>query len=126
MEIGRYHANFGGPQGEVQRYSSRRASVGLTFEARQAGMNAAARAPAARTAAAAATVAGSVAVTPNNWDWTNLPRAATQGSAIAMPAAIMTTASRRTRRMAEAPVAPRARRMPISRVRRVTTNDITP
>ena len=30
-------------------YSSRRASVGLTFEARHAGMNAAASAPAART-----------------------------------------------------------------------------
>ena len=35
-------------------YSSRRASVGLTFEARHAGMKAAARAPAARTIAAAA------------------------------------------------------------------------
>ena len=110
----------------LQATPSRRASVGLTFEARQAGMNAAASAPAARTSAAAAMVAGSVAVTPNNWDWTSLPRAATQGSAMAMPAAIMATASRRTRRMAEAPVAPSARRMPISRVRRVTTNDITP
>src|SRR5258706_16460550 len=108
MEIGRYHANFGGPQGEVQRYSSRRASVGLTFEARHAGMNAAASAPAPRTSAAAATVAGSVAVTPNNWDWRSLPMAATQGRAIAMPTAIMVMASRRTRRMAEAPVAPSA------------------
>ena len=50
----------------IRRYSRRRASVGLTFEARQAGMNAAARVPAARTSAAAAMVAGSVAVTPNN------------------------------------------------------------
>src|SRR6202163_2707832 len=56
-------------------YSSRRASVGLTFEARHAGMKAAARAPAARTIAAAAMVAGSVGVTPNNCDWTSLPRA---------------------------------------------------
>ena len=62
------------------RYSSRSASVGLTFEARHAGMNAAASAPAARSSAAVATVAGSVAVTPNNWDWMSLPRAATQGS----------------------------------------------
>jgi hypothetical protein len=49
-----------------RRYSSRRASVGLTFEARHAGMNAAASVPVARTSAAAATVAGSVAVTPKN------------------------------------------------------------
>ncbi len=42
--------------------------MGLTFEARHAGMNAADSAPAARTIAAAATVAGSVAVTPNNCD----------------------------------------------------------
>src|SRR5580700_12262502 len=89
-------------------YSSRRASVGLTFEARHAGMNAAVSAPAARTRAAAAMVAGAVAVTPNNWDWTSLPRAPTHGSAMAMPAAIMTTASRRTSKMAEAPVAPSA------------------
>src|SRR3989442_6580165 len=102
MAIGGYHANFGGTQGEVQRYSSRRASVGLTFEARHAGMKAAARAPAARTIAAAAIVAGSVAVTPNNCDWTSLPRAATQGNARATPAAIMVTASRSTRRRAEA------------------------
>src|SRR5207249_3417506 len=68
-------------------YSSRRASVGLTFEARHAGMKAAARAPAARTVAAAAIVAGSVAVTPNNCDSTSLPRAATQGNARATPAA---------------------------------------
>src|SRR5947207_10944161 len=66
-------------------YSSRRASVGLTFEARHAGMKAAARAPAERTIAAAAIVAGSVAVTPNNCDWMSLPRAATQGSARATP-----------------------------------------
>jgi hypothetical protein len=45
---------------------------------------------------------GIVAVTPNNWEWASLPRA-TQGSAMAMPTAIMATASRRTRRMAEAP-----------------------
>ena len=81
--------------------------MGLTFEARQAGTNAAASVPAARTNAAAATV-GSVAVMPNNCDCTSLPSAATQGSAIAMPATIMATASRRTSRMAEPPVAPRA------------------
>ena len=34
-------------------------------------MNAATRAPAVRTSAAAAIVWGSVAVTPNNWDWTS-------------------------------------------------------
>jgi hypothetical protein len=50
--------------------------VGLTFDARQPGMNAAASASAARMAAAAAMVTGSVAVTPNNWDWMSLPRAA--------------------------------------------------
>src|ERR1700691_139155 len=107
-------------------YSSRRASVGLTFEARHAGTKAAARDPAARTIAAAAIVAGSVAVTPNNCDWKRLPRAATQGSARATPAATMVTASRNTRRRGEARVATSARRIPISRVRRVTTNDITP
>src|SRR5262245_44168969 len=67
------------------RYSSRRASVGLTFDARHAGISAAARAPAARTSAAAAIVAGSVALTPNNWDLTSLPRAAMQGRARAIP-----------------------------------------
>ena len=51
-----------------RHHSSRRASVGLTFEARHAGMNAAASAPAAKTAAAPATVGGSVAVMPNNCD----------------------------------------------------------
>src|ERR1700733_7686738 len=73
----------------IRRYSSRRASVGLTLEGRHAGMNAAASAPTARTSTAPATVAGSVAVTPNNWDWTSLPKAATQGSARATPAAII-------------------------------------
>ena len=60
--------------------------MGLTFEARHAGMNAAASAP----------------------------------------AAIIASASRKARRMAEAPEAPSVRRRPISRVRRVTTKDITP
>ncbi len=46
-------------------------------------MNAAASAPAARTSVAAATVAGSVAVMPSNWDWTSLPRAATARDTIA-------------------------------------------
>ena len=59
----------GGPTpARCSRQSSRKASVGLTFEALQAGMNAAASAPPARISAAAATVAGSVAVTPNNCD----------------------------------------------------------
>ena len=56
----------------------------------------------------------------------NFPSAATQGSAIATPTAIIMPASQRMSRIAEPPLAPRARRMPISRVRRVTTNETTP
>ena len=71
-------------------------------------------------------VIGSVGFTPNSWDSTRRPNAATHGRAMAVPAAIIRNASRNTSQIAERRVAPSAKRMPISRVRYVTTKDMTP
>ena len=79
-----------------------------------------------RTNVAARIVTGSVGLTPYSCDSTRRPNAQTQGSAIAVPPAIMTSASRSTSQMVERRVAPSANRIPISRLRWVTTKDITP
>src|SRR5437016_6812006 len=107
-------------------YSNRSASVGFTADARRAGMSAAPSAVEHRTKVAAKIVTESVGLTPNSCDSTRRPNAQTHGSAIAVPAAIITSASRSTSQMAERRVAPSANRIPISRVRWVTTNDSTP
>src|SRR5215472_6080297 len=107
-------------------YSNRSASVGFTADARRAGMTAAPNAVEHRTKVAARIVTGSVGLTPYSCDSTRRPNAQMQGKAIAVPAAIITSASRSTSQIAERRVAPSANRIPISRVRWITTNDITP
>ena len=82
--------------------------------------------PGATRAPQAAIVTPSSAPTPKSWLSMRRPRPHTAGSAIAMPAITRTPVSRITSQRAASRVAPRAMRIPISRVRRVTTNDVTP
>src|SRR5207247_11090660 len=89
-------------------YSNRSASVGFTADARRAGMSAAASAVEHRTRVAARIVTGSVGLTSYSCDSTRRPNAQTQGNAIAVPPAIITSASRSTSQMAERRVATRA------------------
>ena len=88
-------------------------------------MSAATNAVENRTKVAARIVAGSVGFTSYSCDSTRRPNAQTQGSASAVPPAIITSASRSTSQMLERRVAPNAHRRPSSRVHWVTTKDIT-
>src|SRR5215470_15906458 len=96
-------------------YSNRSASVGFTADARWAGMSAAPSAVEHRTKVAARIVTGSVGVTSYSCDSTRRPNAQTHGRAIAVPAAIITSASLSTSQIVERRVAPSANRIPISR-----------
>src|SRR5438046_7117413 len=87
-------------------YSKRNASVGFTAEARWAGMSAAPNVAEHKIKVAIAIVAGSVGLTSYSCDSTRRPNAQTQGSAIAVPAAIITSASRSTSQTAERRVRP--------------------
>ena len=108
-------------------YCARKASVGLTVEARYAGMSAAPNAAAARSSVVAAIVTG---IGGGHAEELRLDEPSEHGDSTAArsrcPAAIMATASRSTSHTAALARAPSAMRMPISRVRCVTTNDITP
>ena len=68
-------------------YSKRSASVGLTADARRAGISTAPTTPAARIQTAPAIVTGSVGLTSYSCDSTRRPSAQTHGKAIAIPAA---------------------------------------
>ena len=87
-------------------YSNRSASVGFTAEARRAGMSAAPSAAEHRIKVAAAIVAGSVGLTSYSCDSTRRPSAQTHGSAMAIPAAIITSASRSTSQTVAEPRGP--------------------
>ncbi len=67
-----------------------------------------------------------MALMPNSCPSTNRLNAQMEGRATSTPATTMRDASRKTSAMAVDRFAPSAMRMPISRLRCVTTNDMTP
>ena len=100
-------------------------STGLTVAARQPGNSAAASPTNASTPLARRIIRALKGLTPNSWASIHRPNAHVAGMAMDMPRASMTTASRVISHSAAAGVAPSAS-PPISGVRCVTTNDITP
>src|SRR4029077_8539268 len=107
---------------QLLSYSVRSASTGFSAVARRAGRAAAASAATATSAVEAATVAPSIEPTPKSWLSTSRPGAHTLGRPIAMPPITIAAVSRTMSHSAAPREAPRAIRMPISRVRRETTN----
>ena len=106
--------------GELESYSNRSARVGSTRLARRAGKKPARQATAASVTVEAAMVNGSWGARPNNWLRTSPLRASERGKPTRMPAPIRMRTSRMTIQITLPCCAPRAMRMPISRVRRVT------
>ncbi len=81
---------------EISGYSNRSASVGFTAEARRAGIRAALNPAEHKISVAMAIVAGSVGLTSYSCDSMRRLSAQMHGRAMAIPAVIITSASRST------------------------------
>src|SRR5215472_12243904 len=101
-------------------HSYRRALTGSRRLPRQAGTYPAAHATRANAVVARARVAGSCGVRPKSWLWTSLVSARDAGRARPTPMAMSKRTSRITSQITLPCVAPRAMRMPTSRVRCAT------
>src|SRR5437773_526118 len=107
-------------------YSWRSARVGSRRHAGHAGSEAAPREAASTAATLSAKIGGSAALTPKSWLSTKRPQRRPVATPAAIPKTMTASISRRTSRITWPRSAPNAIRIPISRVRRATTNDITP
>src|SRR6185503_4049183 len=94
----------GGKERKLASYSNRNASVGLTAEARRAGMSAAPNVAEHKIKVAMAIDAGSVGLMSYSCDSIRRPRDQTQGRATAIPTVTITRASRSTSQTVESRV----------------------